>query len=64
MIPDACALALHEAAGEGKELIWLETRHGIIRDRELLGQVGEVVFGWLRSNGLLDPLPGTQRPYR
>ena len=54
MFPRACVDALYEAAGEPKELIWLETGHRIIDQPELMARALEAAMSWLRETGFLD----------
>ena len=53
MFPRACVDALYQAAGEPKELIWLETPHRIIDQPEQMARALETAMTWLRETGFL-----------
>ncbi len=53
IIPRASVLALYDAAGEPKELLWLETGHKVIDENEMMPRLIEAVLGWMKTHDLL-----------
>jgi hypothetical protein len=54
-IPRDCVLALYDAAGEPKDLVWIDTPHRILGDRQLLAEATAAVMDWLVRCGWLPP---------
>jgi fermentation-respiration switch protein FrsA (DUF1100 family) len=50
-IPRACVRDLYDAAREPKELVWLDTRHRILDDADLMAETTTVVILWLERQG-------------
>jgi dienelactone hydrolase len=61
-IPRASVLALYDAAREPRELIWIDTPHRILDDRELVARAAAAVIDWLDRRGWFPPEGGGSRP--
>ncbi len=50
-IPRPAVEALYAAAGEPKELIWLDHGHRVLGDAELVGELAEILMDWMERQG-------------